>query len=129
MKRLQTLKLGLVALVGLGAGVAYAETPVNDPNLVVVDKSDAKLFVDCSPNIKLVVKGTRNKVMVGGTCGSVTVEGEHNTVKMETAKTLKVTGSSNKVSYFLGMNHEHKPEIIKEGSNEVEQVKNPHRPD
>src|SRR5438105_13738269 len=53
---------------------------------------------DCGKDGELVVQGNDNNFVVTGACEKVTVNGNHNNIRLESAKAVTINGNENNVS-------------------------------
>ncbi|HUJ56931.1 MAG TPA: DUF3060 domain-containing protein [Kofleriaceae bacterium] len=74
----------------LMSSVAAADILAND--------NGKKITVDCAKDPNVTVNGNQNKLALKGTCASLSVSGNQNTVAAETVTRVSVDGNQNTVA-------------------------------
>jgi hypothetical protein len=72
-----------------------ASSTGGDPSLTI-DSSYSTRATDCTGH-DVVIEGQASTIALTGTCGTVTIGGRFNTVTVEAADTIKITGNSSTV--------------------------------
>lgn len=95
--------------------VVAQATPTTEETLTL-GANDETRTIDCSGNKNVAILGNRNNLTLRGTCHTISVLGNSNSVAAEAVKAISAMGSANKVTWLKGMDGP-APHIVSMGSN------------
>ncbi len=106
-----------------GADVEEEEAAKPNDAKIEISGSGSQETHRCSPKSEVDISGNDLEVTLTGECGSVSVNGSNNKVKVETVSAIEVTGANNSVTWKKAVGGK-KPKVSRNGAgNTVAQAK------